>query len=468
MQNDWEIKHGLNPGSTGDATGNPDGDGFNNLAEYQHNTDPNNPDTDGDGFQDDVDPDPTTPDLVLDTIFWDYFFADTFLMYVDGVPEWINLPPTSPRPVVLNGYHIGSHVTFQWQVVDDPSFEPFLVFYVPHTTFGNIIPDIDATPLDQIQFDFGDLAPPDGPWGFTIAKTTPTNADVCAGFDDESAQFSDGQPLALSVPQGGTNTITVAINPSSVVTQILFRVTNTVSASVSPSTAATATQVVSVAGLATANAIVMDELDVLGYGAQNTFTTVCSRVRVDILPKATNVTVAIWAVTAKGEPSTTPTNTPDATTLKTYLDGLFGKQANVFMNVLPLVSTNVNYDLNTNGVLEVETNRNDRASAEQAAITNAVHRAGAFNVYFVKTLSYASGISYQPLSNAFIGDVHVQSNVNISAHEIGHLLELDDVGQITPASMDRLMWYYDQSSNPCRLIRLEWETANKTARGASQ
>ena len=51
----WEVQHGLNPlsadGNDGDA-GDPDGDGVDNLNEYELSTDPNQPDTDGDGLSD--------------------------------------------------------------------------------------------------------------------------------------------------------------------------------------------------------------------------------------------------------------------------------------------------------------------------------------------------------------------------------------------------------------------------------
>ena len=50
---DWyESKYGLNPFYAGDANQDPDNDGLTNLQESQYNTDPNNPDTDGDGIND--------------------------------------------------------------------------------------------------------------------------------------------------------------------------------------------------------------------------------------------------------------------------------------------------------------------------------------------------------------------------------------------------------------------------------
>ena len=51
MPDDWETAHGLDPGSD-DSGLNPDNDGLTNLEEYQNNTDPNDPDSDGDGLSD--------------------------------------------------------------------------------------------------------------------------------------------------------------------------------------------------------------------------------------------------------------------------------------------------------------------------------------------------------------------------------------------------------------------------------
>src|SRR3989338_7135775 len=51
LPDNWEIQYFGNITSKG-ASGDPDGDGLNNLAEYQHNTKPNNPDCDSDGITD--------------------------------------------------------------------------------------------------------------------------------------------------------------------------------------------------------------------------------------------------------------------------------------------------------------------------------------------------------------------------------------------------------------------------------
>ncbi len=51
MPDDWELAHGLDP-AVNDALDDPDGDGLTNLQEFEHDTDPFNADTDGDGIPD--------------------------------------------------------------------------------------------------------------------------------------------------------------------------------------------------------------------------------------------------------------------------------------------------------------------------------------------------------------------------------------------------------------------------------
>lgn len=467
MQDDWEIKHSLNAGSSADATGNPDGDGFNNLAEYQHNTDPHNPDTDGDGIPDDQDSDPTTPDVVWNTDFWDYYFASQFETYIDGVPspQWINEPITRPRAVVLSNKHIGDHVDLQWQYLGGPGFQPFLVFYVPQVTLGSIIPDLNAVPLNQIVVGPGGFAPPNGPWGSTITLTVLTN-DPCLGFDDETRKFSPTKPLALSVPQRGTNVVTCTIKPSNVATQILFQSLGPSAATVTPSQASSATQIVQVAAIATNNSIVSTFLQVSGYGAQNSFTTVCATAAIDVLPRRTNVTVAIYKVIAATMTNNPPVNVPTQAALKSYLDTVYGQQANVYITVLQPTNIVVNYDLNGNGDLDYPP---FGFSPEMDAITGAVYKVGAVNIYYVNTLFNAlqnnEGLTYGLTNRAvtFIQDFHNSSTVNVSAHEIGHALGLEHpsfYGQPASLTGDRIMRSPDMGGFPCRLIRDEWTTVN--------
>jgi len=52
MKDSWERDNGLDPGDAGDAKNDPDGDSLSNLEEFNSGTDPQLPDTDGDGLND--------------------------------------------------------------------------------------------------------------------------------------------------------------------------------------------------------------------------------------------------------------------------------------------------------------------------------------------------------------------------------------------------------------------------------
>jgi hypothetical protein len=52
IPDDWKVAHGLDPNDPYVALEDPDHDGLTNLEEYQYGTDPQNPDTDGDGLSD--------------------------------------------------------------------------------------------------------------------------------------------------------------------------------------------------------------------------------------------------------------------------------------------------------------------------------------------------------------------------------------------------------------------------------
>ena len=66
MPDYWEALNGLNP-LVNDAMSDADYDGLTNVEEFQKNTDPQNPDTDGDGVLDGVDAFPLSADESLDT-----------------------------------------------------------------------------------------------------------------------------------------------------------------------------------------------------------------------------------------------------------------------------------------------------------------------------------------------------------------------------------------------------------------
>ena len=153
-------------------------------------------------------------------------------------PQWINEPYTRPCGVVINNNHIGDHVTLQWQYLGGTGSSPFLVFYVPLPTRGAIIPDLCYY---SIRFNSGLAMSFAGrPMGF-YSRTDHSHKRRCAVVSIMRHHSYRLRARSLVSAQGGTNTLTVVINPTNVVGQILFQTTNSATATVSPSTASTAT-----------------------------------------------------------------------------------------------------------------------------------------------------------------------------------------------------------------------------------
>ena len=81
MPDAWETRYGTDPASN-DATGDPDGDGLNNLGEYWEHLLPDEPDTDLDGLDDwlelDMSSDPLNPDTDGDGVpdGWEYSMGE--------------------------------------------------------------------------------------------------------------------------------------------------------------------------------------------------------------------------------------------------------------------------------------------------------------------------------------------------------------------------------------------------------
>jgi hypothetical protein len=464
MQDDWESKHGLNPTNGGDAINDADGDSLNSLIEYNTNTDPQNQDTDGDGIPDNLDSDPTTPEMILTFEWHDPLHGSVWKYWINGTndPAWLNQPPSQPRVMKFNNYHIGDRLALQQSYHSGPTNT--LYFLVPLQTTGafSVLPDADATPVWQLTqaAPIGDRTPPDPGWMTTVWSATPSRTDPCAGFDDDTPKFFPGAPYQLSVRQGGTNQFTLVIEPANVRTQVIFRIDKPSLASVDPVAPVGATGIVSIAGLATGNAITNAALTVAGYGAQNSHTTTAARVWIDVLPKRTNVTVAIYAIADANTPNTTPTNVPTQASLKYYLDAVYGRQANVYFNVLPVVSTNVAYDINGDGKRDVWSD----LTTEMQVIRNTISTANAINVYYVRDMApnIKVGTSNVQLTSCWIRDFHVGSPEYIAGHEIGHVLRLNHVYPWN-GTADRLMWFETQANDPCRLVGVEWRTANQNA-----
>jgi predicted transcriptional regulator len=89
MPDTWENTHGLDSNNSTDAGLDPDSDNLTNLMEFENGTDPNEPDTDGGGVDDDVEItqgyDPTNPEDD------EYIDSDN-----DKIPDIIDPEPGKP------------------------------------------------------------------------------------------------------------------------------------------------------------------------------------------------------------------------------------------------------------------------------------------------------------------------------------------------------------------------------------
>ncbi len=76
----WERKYAFDPQQGGDQSGDPDGEQLVNLAEFTYSTDPRNPDTDGDRFDDKTEIDRLYDPLVAGAVRLDFDH--------DSLPDW--------------------------------------------------------------------------------------------------------------------------------------------------------------------------------------------------------------------------------------------------------------------------------------------------------------------------------------------------------------------------------------------
>jgi hypothetical protein len=289
------------------------------------------------------------------------------------------------------------------------------------------------------------------------------SAPPCDGFDDWTG-FAANYPtehdlrIWLSVPATSSNSVNTIITTTNILPHITFDTVDPGIATVSPSTASGESTILDVTGGASTE-ITNTLVNVKFKGV------VMAQFWADVLPPATAVTVALHQIARESPSGTvTPTNVPDAVSLGLYLDSVFGKQANVYADVLLVNEVTVNYDLNTNGVLDIS--QSLLLSDEVAAITNAAHVAGAMNVYYVSgfpTNCGFVGLSTKYPNWTFIQDTHDNSHLNITAHELGHQFRIGyDVGKDVTGLPDRLMWAYMEATNSYRLIKSEWRRIYRT------
>ncbi|MFC1679397.1 hypothetical protein ACFL2T_04230 [Elusimicrobiota bacterium] len=170
--------------------------------------------------------------------------------------------------------------------------------------------------------------------------------------------------------------------------------------------------------------------------------------------------------TTKNTSSIPPSRAPTASQVRTGLDGLWGPQANIFFTV-ERNAVEVNYDvLDRDGKLRAPILGDVQSQLEVAKISLAAKTETAdINIYYVKgfTTEKDNGIAIfiegEQKGEIWIDDSHINSTVNITAHEVGHIL-----GNLTDAehsgdSAD-LMFGSERAEDPCRIRRFDWHRAH--------
>jgi hypothetical protein len=174
-----------------------------------------------------------------------------------------------------------------------------------------------------------------------------------------------------------------------------------------------------------------------------------------------------------------PADVPSASDLQTYLNQVYGVQANLYFTVTRS-DFSVDYDVKKDGTLDVIL-RQDLQSEGQNIIDGNKSSGVRFNVFYVKDFQgipvsgtmpdhTKAGYAYYPYALAYVRDC--SSIQQVATHEIGHLLNLAHPGFPflpsrdpnpayipDPAVPKRLMYPTSSGSNTF-LIKPEWDIIN--------
>jgi hypothetical protein len=175
IPDDWKVAHGLDPNDPNVAMEDPDHDGLTNLEEYQYGTDPNNPDTDGDGLSDgdEVHVYHTNP------LLWD---TDG-----DGISDGVEIR-TGSDPLDINSFNLASALS---SITVSPG------------SFRLIYNTVDGQSSRQLQA-VGNVID-----GRTIDMFRPLYQTALLSSDLAIANFG-AEPGRVYAGQNGTATITVS------------------------------------------------------------------------------------------------------------------------------------------------------------------------------------------------------------------------------------------------------------------
>ncbi len=174
MSDDFEVAHGLNPGSVNDASVDTDGDGLSNFDEVVYGTDPTNPDTDHD-------------------------------LYPDGMELGVSSDPLDPlnTPFTTGNFTNALYVNAGGSALNDAlgrlwrSDQPFLV--VSKSSLASFVGSVDTSLLD-------DQYVPQGMLLTERSKNGHLNYQIPApnGFYSVVLYFSENCLTCVSPNLGGT------------------------------------------------------------------------------------------------------------------------------------------------------------------------------------------------------------------------------------------------------------------------
>jgi hypothetical protein len=255
----------------------------------------------------------------------------------------------------------------------------------------------------------------------------------------------------MMVPEGETRTALVTVNPASVASQIKLTSREPHIANLSPPgplTLSTSPETFTVKGVSSGSIsteIIANKADPLG------------KLAISVKPNVTK-TVELFAI-KEANTGLGPQNVPNPAALEDYLNRVWGKQANVFFSVNPVETRTIHYDLDNDGKLNnvFLLGSSCLSGSEIGEICSVAGSVSAdFRIYYVRGVTVPAASSDRPSSTAFVGDLHSASSVNVTAHEIGHLLGIAGHS----SDPEDLMFATAQATNPCRLRESDWDTAN--------
>ena len=273
----------------------------------------------------------------------------------------------------------------------------------------------------------------------------------CCAFDDTLT------PPWLMAPKGSNNTAQLEIQPPDAVGLVELSSSDNTLATVAPTMPAATPQRVTVQGVAKGEPEIRAKLMETGE--------TIALLKVSVKEQQVKL-VVIHAITEQ-QPEFGPRRAPSASDLENYLnDTIWGKQANVYFIVVRTDFT-IPYDMNANGICEVGNPAANQLSDEEIAIIQgAADTNAAINVYFVQNYGVA-GLQVNAATAAvgsaigaqtFIQDGHVNSTLNITAHEVGHGLGLSPYES---GDIKDVMYGVSDVSDPCRVIKHDWDIVNQ-------